>query len=68
MGHLKKQNDILLQQLDKARRNLFPLGRPQERVLNVSTYTVRYGPGFLEAAAAACTPHTPTLESLSDSA
>jgi len=68
VGHLKKQNDILLQQLDKARRNLFPLGRPQERVLNVSTYTVRYGPGFLEAAAAACTPHTPTLESLSDSA
>jgi len=68
VGHLKKQNDILLQQLDKARRNLFPLGRPQERVLNVSSYTVRYGLGFLDAVAAACTAHAPALESLSDSA
>jgi uncharacterized protein YllA (UPF0747 family) len=68
VAHLKKQNDILLQQLDKARRNLFPLGRPQERVLNVSSYTVRYGLGFLDAVAAACTPHAPALESLSDSA
>jgi uncharacterized protein YllA (UPF0747 family) len=68
LAHLKKQNDILLQQLDKARRNLFPLGHPQERVLNVTTYAVRYGPAFLEAVLAACTPHTPALESLSGSA
>lgn len=62
--HLKKQNDILLQQLDKARRSLFPLGRPQERVFNVITYAVRYGPAFLEAALAACAPDAATLESL----
>lgn len=68
VAHLKKQNDILLQQLDKARRNLFPLGRPQERVLNVATYAVRYGPAFLDAVLAACTPHAATLESLSDPA
>lgn len=66
VAHLKKQNEILLQQLDKARRNLFPLGRPQERVLNVATYTVRYGPAFLDAELAACKPHAATLESLSD--
>lgn len=68
VAHLKKQNDILLQQLEKARRNLFPLGRPQERVLNVTTYAVRYGPAFLEAALAACTPQVAALESLSDRA
>ncbi|MBI2402118.1 MAG: bacillithiol biosynthesis cysteine-adding enzyme BshC [Gemmatimonadetes bacterium] len=68
VAHLKKQNEILLQQLDKARRNLFPLGRPQERVLNLTTYAGRYGPAFLDALLAACTPHAPTLESLSDSA
>ncbi len=66
VSHLKKQNHILLQQLDKARRNLFPLGRPQERVLNVTSYAVRYGPAFLDAVLAACTPHAPALESLSD--
>lgn len=67
VAHLKKQNDILLQQLDKARRNLFPLGRPQERVVNVITYAVRYGPAFFETALAACVPDAATLESLSGS-
>lgn len=48
ISHLKKQNEIVVQQLDKARRNLFPLGRPQERVFNVSPYLVRYGRGLLD--------------------
>lgn len=66
VGHLKKQNEILLQQVDKARRNLLPLGQPQERVFNVATYTVRYGTPFLDAALAACAAHAVTLESLSE--
>ncbi|MDH3495427.1 MAG: bacillithiol biosynthesis cysteine-adding enzyme BshC [Gemmatimonadota bacterium] len=45
--HLKQQNEILVQQLAKARMNLFPLGSPQERVLNPVPYLVRYGPTFL---------------------
>jgi len=64
VGHLKKQNEILLQQVDKARRNLFPLGTPQERVFNVTTYTVRYGGAFVEGVLAACGAHATALESL----
>jgi bacillithiol biosynthesis cysteine-adding enzyme BshC len=64
LGHLKKQNDILLQQVDKARRNVFPLGTPQERVFNITSYTVRYGSAFVEGALAACGAHATTLESL----
>jgi len=63
VGHLKKQNEILLQQIDKARRNVFPLGAPQERVFNVMSYTVRYGSGFVESVLAACAAHAASLES-----
>lgn len=63
VGHLKKQNEILLQQVEKARRNVFPLGTPQERVFNVMTYTVRYGNGFVEDVLAACATHAASLES-----
>ncbi len=51
--HLKQQNEILVQQLAKARVNLFPLGRPQERVLSPVPFLVRYGPAFLTDVAAA---------------
>ena len=40
---LKRQSEIALGQLEKAQKNLFPDGRPQERVLNVFQYLVRYG-------------------------
>jgi len=51
--HLKKQNAIGVEQLEKAAVNLFPLGQPQERVLNVVPYLARYGPALLEAVAGA---------------
>jgi bacillithiol biosynthesis cysteine-adding enzyme BshC len=54
LSHLKQQNEILVSQLAKARTNLFPLGQPQERVLTVLPYLVRYGPDFLRAAYSAC--------------
>ena len=47
IAHLKQQNDILVQQLAKSRRSLYPLDEPQERVLNIVSYLVRYGPPFL---------------------
>jgi uncharacterized protein YllA (UPF0747 family) len=50
VSHLKQRNDILLQQVAKARNNLFPLGQPQERGLTPAPYLVRYGPAFLDAA------------------
>ncbi len=55
--HLKRENEILVSQLAKARHNLFPLGKPQERVFNVIPYLIRYGREFLGQAFAACKTH-----------
>ncbi len=46
---VKRQNEISLGQLEKAQRNLFPLGKPQERVLNAFYYLSRYGPELIPA-------------------
>jgi len=51
---LKREKEIALAQLEKAQAHLFPLGKPQERVLNVFYYLVRYGPDFLPAVADRC--------------
>lgn len=50
VAHLKKQNEIVAQQIAKARHNLLPHGQPQERIFTVAPYLIRYGPGFLEGA------------------
>ena len=39
---LKAKNEIALEQIGKARANLFPNGKPQERVLSPLQYLVRY--------------------------
>jgi len=44
---LKRENEIALGQVEKAQTHLFPLGRPQERVLNPFSYLVRYDKAFL---------------------
>jgi bacillithiol biosynthesis cysteine-adding enzyme BshC len=46
--HLKKRNEIVVQQIAKARASLFPLGRPQERVLNIVPFLVRFGPDLVD--------------------
>ncbi|HUF12235.1 MAG TPA: bacillithiol biosynthesis cysteine-adding enzyme BshC [Longimicrobiales bacterium] len=53
MRGLKSQNEIALDQIEKARVNLFPTGKPQERVLNPLQYLVRYGDEFMEQVRAA---------------
>jgi bacillithiol synthase len=50
---LKREQEIALAQLQKAQLNLFPLGRPQERVLTPFQYLVRYDRDFLDQVAAA---------------
>jgi len=50
VAHLKKQNEIVAQQLAKARHNLLPNGQPQERIFTVAPYLIRYGPAFLREA------------------
>jgi bacillithiol biosynthesis cysteine-adding enzyme BshC len=47
--HLRQQNETRLEQLRKAAANLYPEGVPQERLLNVYPYLVRYGPGLIDA-------------------
>lgn len=51
---VKRENEIALSQLEKARIHLFPDGAPQERRLNVLYYLVRYGEEFLPAVAERC--------------
>jgi len=46
---VKRQNEIGLGQLEKAQKNLYPDGKPQERVLNAFYYLARYGPGLIPA-------------------
>ncbi len=45
---VKRENEIVLSQLQKAQLHLFPEGKPQERVMNPFYYLVRYGWGFLD--------------------
>lgn len=46
---VKRQNEIALGQLEKAQHHLFPLGKPQERVLNPFYYLTRYGPELIQS-------------------
>lgn len=46
---VKRQNEISLSQLEKAQQNLFPKGKPQERILNAFYYLARYGPELIPA-------------------
>lgn len=46
---VQRRNETLVEQLRKAAVHLWPLGRPQERVLNVYPYLIRYGRSLLAA-------------------
>jgi bacillithiol biosynthesis cysteine-adding enzyme BshC len=46
---LKRENEIALEQIRKARVNLWPDGAPQERTLNVLQFTGRYGSQFIDS-------------------
>ena len=44
----KRQNDTVVQQLMKAKNNLHPGGRPQERVFNIVPFLFKYGYSFID--------------------
>jgi uncharacterized protein YllA (UPF0747 family) len=44
---LKRDNEALVRQIERARAALFPRGEPQERVLTVASFLIRYGPDLL---------------------
>jgi len=50
VAHLKKQNEIVVQQIGKARNSLVPEGQPQERMFTIAPYLIRHGMGLLDAA------------------
>jgi len=55
VSHLKKKNEVSVEQLRKASANLYPNGEPQERALSGISYLARYGTDFLDAIAAGIT-------------
>ena len=44
---IKRQSETVASQIAKAGVNLWPGGKPQDRVLSPLQYTMRYGPGFV---------------------
>lgn len=54
--HLRKRSETELNQIVRSRTALLPGGKPQERVVGISSFLSRYGPGFLTDLAAAMTP------------
>lgn len=52
VSHLKKKNEIGIEQLRKASVNLYPNGQTQERALSGVSYLARYGPAFIDALSA----------------
>ena len=53
LSHLKKQQAVSTEQLQKASSNLFPDGQRQERVFGIVNYLARYGSAMLSAIAMA---------------
>lgn len=44
----KKRNETITQQLQKAKNNLYPTNRLQERVFNIVPFLIKYGYAFLD--------------------
>jgi bacillithiol biosynthesis cysteine-adding enzyme BshC len=44
----KKRNTIVTQQLDKAKNNLYPTNRLQERVFNIAPFLIKYSYSFID--------------------
>ncbi len=48
-SRVREKHQVMKSQLEKAAANLFPNGRPQERMLNLYPFLVRYGEGLIGA-------------------
>lgn len=51
VSHLKKKNEIGIEQLRKASLNLYPYGKSQERGLGAISYLARYGSALVDVLA-----------------
>jgi uncharacterized protein YllA (UPF0747 family) len=52
LSSLKRSSDTITGQIARARSALYPGGKPQERVLTIASFLMRYGPGLLDDVAA----------------
>ncbi len=48
-SRVREKHSVMKSQLEKAAANLFPHGRPQERMLSLYPFLVRYGEGLVGA-------------------
>jgi bacillithiol biosynthesis cysteine-adding enzyme BshC len=53
LGRVRERQSVLVEQIHKAARHLYPDGKPQERVISPLYFLVRYGAAFLSGAARA---------------
>src|SRR5437870_4834170 len=49
VASLKRDNETLVRQIARARAAVYPQGQPQERVLTLASFLVRYGPDLVDA-------------------
>jgi uncharacterized protein YllA (UPF0747 family) len=61
VGALKRSNEVVLQQLARARASLYPGGQPQERVLTAASYLARHGRSVLDVLRDAAAAHARQL-------
>jgi bacillithiol biosynthesis cysteine-adding enzyme BshC len=57
----KRKHDQLVRDVETARASLYPLGRPQERMLNLMPMLARHGEPLLEAMLEAAREHAASL-------
>ncbi|HYK81921.1 MAG TPA: bacillithiol biosynthesis BshC [Gemmatimonadales bacterium] len=49
VASLKREDETLLRQIARARAAVYPQGEPQERVLTLASFLIRYGPALVDA-------------------
>jgi uncharacterized protein YllA (UPF0747 family) len=48
LASLKRENEALVRQVVRARAAVYPRGEPQERVLTLASFLIRYGPALID--------------------
>jgi uncharacterized protein YllA (UPF0747 family) len=48
LASLKRENEGLVRQIARARAAVYPRGEPQERVLTLASFLIRYGPALID--------------------
>jgi uncharacterized protein YllA (UPF0747 family) len=49
VASLKRAGETVIGQIARARAAIYPNGEPQERVLTLASFSIRYGPPLLDA-------------------